>query len=83
MHHSGCCWLASPACCVFPRLGDFLVGVCTGPEVIHSLVWAGAAPLTTSVDSHCSMSSMRQAWVTGICKERVGEVGGQGCGWQS
>lgn len=24
---------------------------------------------TTSVDSHCSMSSMRQAWVTGIWKE--------------
>lgn len=30
------------------------------------------APLTTSVDSHFSMSSMRQAWVTGIWR------GGQG-----
>lgn len=30
------------------------------------------APLTTSVDSHFSISSMRQAWVTGIWR------GGQG-----
>lgn len=27
------------------------------------------AGLTTSVDSHCSMSSIRQAWVTGIWRE--------------
>lgn len=38
-------------------------------------LWLGRPRLTTSVDSHCSMSSMRQAWVTGIWREGQSEAG--------
>lgn len=33
--------------------------------------------LTTSVDSHCSMSSMMRAWVAGIWKEGGREAVGE------
>lgn len=64
------------SCSPCPRDNHFLqrkTGACcwVGEQCTRAFASGLDRPqLTTSVDSHCSMSSMRQAWVTGIWKDR-------------